>query len=181
MHLHSKVGANVYVGSKQEIILLVHAKGTGSPERVANFLLNKETSEGTEAGTMLEDAGNSIAILVNPMSGEEHNVRRYSTSIGREMGNDVVVTSDRTLSRQHALVQFINGKFYVQDLQSKNGTRLNGAAVSSLQLLKSGDELSVGLTRLIFLLIPSAELNTRIVGSVTESVDPVVPRSLIAR
>lgn len=131
---------------------------------------------------MLEDASNSIAILVNPMSGEEFNVRRYSTSIGRDLGNDVVVASDRTLSRQHALVQFINGQFYVQDLHSKNGTRLNGAAVTNLmKQLKSGDELSVGLTRLIFLLIPAAEMPTWDSGILTETVDPVVPRALVTR
>ncbi|MBX9573188.1 MAG: FHA domain-containing protein [Candidatus Obscuribacterales bacterium] len=131
---------------------------------------------------MLEDASNSIAILVNPMSGEEFNVRRYSTSIGRDLGNDVVVASDRTMSRQHALVQFINGKFYVQDLQSKNGTRLNGGAVTNMmKVLNSGDELSVGLTRLIFLLIPAADIASWDSGAMTETVDPVVPRALAAR
>ncbi len=130
---------------------------------------------------MLEDASNSIAILVNPMSGEEFNVRRYSTSIGRELGNDVVIASDRTMSRQHALVQYIDGKFYVQDLHSKNGTRLNGSSVSNMKALASGDELSVGLTRLIFLLVPAPQMPAWESGVLTETVDPVVPRSLVSR
>lgn len=129
---------------------------------------------------MLEDASCSIALLINPSTGEEFNLRRYSTSIGRDLGNDVVLASDKALSRQHALIQFINGSFYVQDLQSKNGTRLNGGAVTTLRPLRSGDEIAVGLTRLVFLLMPSI---SRKWGSeiITETVDPVVGRQLAVR
>lgn len=129
---------------------------------------------------MLEDASCSIALLINPSTGEEFNLQRYSTSIGRDLGNDVVVASDKALSRQHALIQFINGSFYVQDLQSKNGTRLNGGAVTTLRPLRSGDEIAVGLTRLVFLLRPSI---SRKWGSeiITETVDPVVGRQLAVR
>lgn len=129
---------------------------------------------------MLEDASCRIALLINPSTGEEFNLQRYSTSIGRDLGNDVVVASDKALSRQHALIQFINGSFYVQDLQSKNGTRLNGGAVTTLRPLRSGDEIAVGLTRLVFLLRPSI---SRKWGSeiITETVDLVVGRQLAVR
>lgn len=136
---------------------------------------------------MSDDASNRIAILVNPMTGEEFKVRRRSTSIGREFGNDVII-SDRTLSRHHAVLQVVDEQFYLQDLESKNGTRLNGYPVSNQVVLKSGDEISVGLTRLIFLLIPARELKQGFAGSLGSGVatdptigDTKIPCALIAR
>lgn len=130
---------------------------------------------------MSEDVSNSIALLVNPVSGEEFNICRYSTSIGRELANDLVIASDKTISRQHAIVQVINGKFYVQDLGSKNGTRLNGEQISGMVPLSSADEVSFGLTRLIFLLLPSNNSNGWSRPVITETLDPVVPRPLVTK
>jgi len=106
--------------------------------------------------TMWENAGSCIAVLVDRRTGDEFNIRRYSTSIGREIGCDVVLNVDKTISRQHALVQFRDGKFFLQDLVSKNGTRLNGKRVEQLTELRNGDEVTIGLTQLIFVLIPQS-------------------------
>jgi len=105
---------------------------------------------------MWENAGSCIAVLVDRRTGDEFNIRRYSTSIGREIGCDVVLNVDKTISRQHALVQFRDGKFFLQDLVSKNGTRLNGKRVEQLTELRNGDEVTIGLTQLIFVLIPQS-------------------------
>ncbi len=122
---------------------------------------------------MLEDAGSRIAILVDRRTGEEFNISRYSVSIGREIGNDIVVVTDKTISRQHALIQYINGKFHVQDLSSKNGTRLNGGLVGSLTELKSGDEVACGLTQFIFMFKAQANVGQPILAAITESVPEV--------
>lgn len=103
-------------------------------------------------------AGNSIAVLVDRRTGSEFNISRYSVTLGREVGNDLVVTLDKTVSRQHANIIYVDGKFYIQDLQSKNGTRLNGTKVLERSELKSGDEITIGLTQMIFVLIPSRYL-----------------------
>ena len=105
---------------------------------------------------MFETAGSCVALLVNRRTGEEFNISRYSVSIGREIGNDIVVVTDKTISRQHALVQYMNGKFHVQDLTSKNGTRLNGRLVEKLTEIKSGDELALGLSQFVFMLVQGA-------------------------
>lgn len=122
-----------------------------------------------------EDAG----ILVNPASGDRYSLVRYSTSIGREFGNDIVLSCDRTISRQHAVVQYINGTFHIEDLGSKNGTRLNGTAVTERMPIGPGDEIVLGITRLIFLLVPREPRRRAERASVptTENLvhDPVVP------
>lgn len=131
-----------------------------------------ENSQGvfmTQDGiTMWENAGSCIAVLIDRRTGEEFNIRRYSTSIGREIGCDVVLNVDKTISRQHALVQFREGKFFVQDLSSKNGTRLNGRKVDHLTELKNGDEVAIGLTQLIFVLIPQSFVSVPAAGSTSE-------------
>lgn len=124
----------------------------------------------------MDDAGSCIAILVDKRTGEEFNIRRYATSIGREIGNDLIIASDKTISRQHAQIQFKDGAFLVQDLNSKNGTRVNGSKVVELTKLKSGDEVSLGLTQMIFLLVPNRSNLDRIAAIRTETIpDPVIP------
>lgn len=95
-----------------------------------------------------------IAILVNAQTGHEFNLQRYSVSLGREIGNDVVLTTDKAISRQHAIVLCIDQQFFVEDMASKNGTWLNGILVAHRAKLNSGDEIRLGMTRLLFLLIP---------------------------
>ena len=124
----------------------------------------------------MEDAGSCIAILLDKRTGEEFNIRRYATSIGREIQNDLVIVSDKTISRQHAQIQFKDGSFLVQDLNSKNGTRVNGKKVAEITMLKSGDEVSIGLTQMIFLLVPDRTNTGRIPAVRTETMpDPVIP------
>ena len=42
------------------------------------------------------------------------------------------------------------GKFLVEDLQSKNGTFVNGAKVTQQQALNDGDLIAVGDTTIVF-------------------------------
>lgn len=110
---------------------------------------------------MQERSGNNacIALLVDSRTGEEFRICRYSVSMGRDLGNDLVLSLDKTVSRQHASIQFIDRSFYFQDLGSKNGSRLNGRKVSGLNQLKSGDEITVGFTELVFIMIPNSLLD----------------------
>lgn len=50
---------------------------------------------------------------------------------------------NKNLSRQHASIQWSDGRAFVVDLQSKNGTFVNGARVDR-QELKDGDKIALG-------------------------------------
>lgn len=63
-------------------------------------------------------------------------------------GPDVIV-SDTTLSRLHAMIFFDQMGIGVLDLVSKNGTFVNGEEIES-RLLKKGDAIEVGETKIIF-------------------------------
>jgi hypothetical protein len=66
--------------------------------------------------------------------------------IGRHLGCDMVL-SDPSVSRRHARLVFRDGSWVVQDLQSTNGTVLNGTRVGRCEL-RPGDQLILGNERL---------------------------------
>jgi len=63
--------------------------------------------------------------------------------IGRDSRCDIVV-SEATVSRHHARLVFRDGACIVHDLQSTNGTTVNGRHVGRCQL-RRGDQLGLGL------------------------------------
>jgi len=66
--------------------------------------------------------------------------------IGRADGSSVSV-SDAKCSRAHAAIAIRQGRIYLKDCGSRNGTYLNGAKVNSTPL-KSGDQIKVGSTQI---------------------------------
>ena len=68
---------------------------------------------------------------------------RAGTTIGRESGNAVVLDED-TVSAQHAVVGREGGRWYLQDLDSTNGTFINQRRIQGRNALKDGDELRFG-------------------------------------
>ena len=69
-------------------------------------------------------------------------------TIGREEGN-LLRLNDERVSRYHAKVQHDNGEIILTDLESTNGTRVNGNVIQ-IRRLKPGDCVGVGRTLLRF-------------------------------
>src|SRR5580658_6201388 len=74
-------------------------------------------------------------------------------SIGRDAGNQVSVL-DLTASRRHCAVQTKEGRFRLDDLESRNGTFVNGLPVTE-RWLEHGDRIRVGVSTFLFLLSES--------------------------
>ena len=68
--------------------------------------------------------------------------------IGRLPGCEVVL-QDTNVSRQHASVRRNDDRYFLADLGSTNGTRLNGKPVTEAEL-QNGDLITVGSTTLTF-------------------------------
>ena len=70
-------------------------------------------------------------------------------TVGSAPDNDVVI-DDPSVSRVHAIVHQLNGRWFVEDCGSRNGTAVNGRRLTSTQPLRPADELLLGRARLQF-------------------------------
>lgn len=69
-------------------------------------------------------------------------------TIGREEGNTIQLNDER-VSRYHVKIQEDNSKLVLTDLDSTNGTKVNGEDIQ-LRILKFGDMIALGRSVLLF-------------------------------
>jgi pSer/pThr/pTyr-binding forkhead associated (FHA) protein len=79
----------------------------------------------------------------------EYTLSRSQTTIGRKSTNDIHL-DNLAISGDHAVVLKHGNDFFLEDLNSTNGTRLNNAVVRK-QLLKNEDVIELGRFSLTFL------------------------------
>lgn len=71
-------------------------------------------------------------------------------TIGKDPTNDLVITSDPTVSRLHAVLERYGAGWCLRDVGSRNGSFVNGDRVFGERVLHAGDEIRLGATRLVF-------------------------------
>jgi pSer/pThr/pTyr-binding forkhead associated (FHA) protein len=81
--------------------------------------------------------------------GAEFPLNSAPVTVGRGGQNDLVLTGDEFASARHARIEVRGDGAWVQDLESTNGTFVNGARVAGAQRLEAGDVLRVGETDLV--------------------------------
>jgi FHA domain len=99
-------------------------------------LLSARRGRTRSRASLAEVVDDSILLALDWNGAQEEMV------IGRHPSCDVVMTGD-TVSRRHARLTFRDGSWIVQDLDSTNGTRLNGQFVGRCRL-RPGDQLALG-------------------------------------
>ena len=70
------------------------------------------------------------------------------TTLGRRPYNDIVI-DNLAISGEHAVLQMVGTEVYLEDLNSTNGTYVNGKAAKK-QLLQNGDSVEVGKYKIKF-------------------------------
>ena len=93
---------------------------------------------GTEAEAETEEDGLAVG-TVFPL--------QLLNSIGRSPSNTILVP-DTYASAQHTLMTWREGQWWVEDLDSRNGTLLNGVRITGPTVVSAGDVIGVGRTRL---------------------------------
>ncbi|SEK35189.1 MULTISPECIES: GGDEF domain-containing protein [Stigmatella] len=78
-----------------------------------------------------------------PELGKKYVLESEEYTLGRDEGNHIVVDLDN-VSRRHARILVRQGRMFVEDLGSTNGTYLNDEEVRQPQPLRSGDLVKVG-------------------------------------
>ena len=102
-----------------------------------------------------------------------------SVSIGR-LADNVVAEDDSSLSRKHCVIEFVEGAWQVRDLQSRNGTRVNGGKISKKRLAHL-DVIRIGKLEIHFVSPEEAVLNAGTKVSQTDekpALDQVAPENL---
>ncbi len=90
----------------------------------------------------------TLHVLQGPDKGRTYETPDEPALIGRS-AEHIQLTDDST-SRRHAEIRPNNGSWYLADLNSSNGTFLNGRRIVSPTPIKHGDQIKVGSTLLVF-------------------------------
>ncbi len=130
---HARIESYTFVGPVEVEIFESDNLKTG------RFLVTAEVRESEDGGFLAE--------LVLP-DGRRVTLGAQPLVIGRLPECDVVL-NDSNVSRRHAELRRSGDGVFLTDLGSTNGTRVNVTPVRE-QILVSGDEVSVGSTKLIF-------------------------------
>src|SRR5687767_6470588 len=123
-------------------------------------------------------------ILQSGANGDERiPLARLRTTIGRSARSDVCIP-DAFASRLHAEIRQEGDFFWLHDLGSANGTRLNGSPVTgTLMPLFPGSEVQIGETRIRFENEQEAPklFSSTLIADNTDALDPSNTISLSAR
>jgi pSer/pThr/pTyr-binding forkhead associated (FHA) protein len=101
------------------------------------------------AGLGRRNAG-VLVVLSSPAlePGTERELDSVPVTLGRAADNDLVLDSDEFASVKHARIEPRRDGVWVEDLNSTNGTFVNGMKLSRRQKLTPGDVIRVGETDL---------------------------------
>lgn len=133
--------------------------GTASQIRLGDFTLYLEYQEpdrmsdqDVRSTLFISDGTDDEFKLVrinDEFAGEEFILSEVENSIGRTDDNFILL-SDESISRQHATIERRGDQFILEDLNSSNGTRVNGTDVTGHRVLESGDVLELGNVEFVF-------------------------------
>ena len=113
----------------------------------------------------------TIRILDGPDHGKEFDQVATPVTIGREEGN-LIQLNDHRVSRHHIKIYENGDAILATDLQSTNGTKINGESVHVWRL-QPGDLITLGQTILLF--GSAAEIAARLAALKTSDLSAAVP------
>ncbi len=90
----------------------------------------------------------TISITRGSNAGSRFVMRDVETAIGRHPESEIFL-DDVTVSRRHAVIRLDDDTFSVEDVNSLNGTYVNGNRIESKELI-AGDQLQVGKYLMLF-------------------------------
>ncbi|MCM1122690.1 MAG: FHA domain-containing protein [Eubacterium sp.] len=137
-------------GRKEEEFYPLQEAEQAVPDIDTTFIMSKEEKEETRLiwkGTSKEytlhltDVNNPGRTFKAPIDG--------SVTVGRKAEeSDIAIDYERSVSARHCRISARDGKFYVEDLDSANGTLINGIPVMEEMELYSESTLTLGRLQL---------------------------------
>ena len=87
-----------------------------------------------------------VIVSIDGVVVQEVQLTKDRTSLGRRPYNDIVI-DNLAVSGEHAVLQLAGNEVHLEDLNSTNGTYVNGKAVKK-QLLQNNDTVEIGKSKL---------------------------------
>jgi pSer/pThr/pTyr-binding forkhead associated (FHA) protein len=84
-----------------------------------------------------------LILQKGPYPGQEFMLTKGDVAIGRGGGVEISIPMDG-VSHLHARLLLRGGRYWIEDLGSKNGTLLNGRKLTDRISLNSGDKIDLG-------------------------------------
>ncbi|MFC1850487.1 FHA domain-containing protein [candidate division CSSED10-310 bacterium] len=109
--------------------------------------------EEDEATVLFQEKAKPAKLVIKLANNQrrDHHLLKQSTLLGKSSLCDVLI-DDQAASDRHAKIDVVGTNYFITDLNSQNGTRVNGQFIS-YQPLNDGDAIQIGRTFLDFCLI----------------------------
>ena len=144
----------------QDIKIMKHLLTHNDEIQIANYIIVYDEGIGYEDETEtsiitafekedITKLGRPYFLSRNPGSeGKRYPIEKTSITVGRSEGVDIVVV-DTTVSRKHAQLEFKDNHYILTDLDSSNGTYVNGEKID-IKIISFGDLVQFGEMKFVF-------------------------------
>lgn len=143
--------ASRYVGEELSAPPLGHSSLTTPADVVAQMGAAPVEAAPAQQATVLTGPGfgglgSRLVAIQGPYSGQSFLLSHTTASIGRATERDIALSADTSISRTHARISYAEGRHFIADDGSSNGTFVNGGRVGEPRLLSSGDTIQLAET-----------------------------------
>jgi FHA domain/Cysteine-rich secretory protein family len=108
------------------------------------------TGRAKDARKTRRSSAKARLVTLDAAAAREYPLRGRSIAVGGASDNDIVVAG-KSVSRHHARIIRKLGRYQLADLESTNGSFVNGRRVRALVTLRRGDEIRFGTVRFAYL------------------------------
>ena len=115
----------------------------------------------------------ALRVVSGAAAGSEIALDADELVIGRSVSGPGSLSQDAEVSREHARIRRSEDRFVLEDLDSRNGTFLNGWRIPSPQVLSAGDRVQVG-SSVLEVVLPLAVARTVVRPSPTAPRGPLL-------
>ena len=109
---------------------------------------------------------------------KEVQITKDKTTLGRRPYNDIVI-DNLAVSGEHAVLQMVGADVFIEDLNSTNGTYINGKAIKK-QLLAHNDTVEIGKYKIKYLVEEGTDYERTLIlkpGATAPAAAPAAPTS----
>ena len=127
-------------------LMLLKLKKKKSVQKIKDIFITQVDEKSEERIHIVEPVGMHVKFYIESGSGRDHVIDYNlvgSMMVGRSDMCEINI-DDNKLSRQHFAIEEVDGGLAVTDLETTNGTYINGVRVKSKTFLNSGDKIMAG-------------------------------------